>query len=156
MWYYSVAIMLKKLKIIPIKARYLLLILFLSMGFLPLQNTAICIDNDGHSEFEYVDKSSKKCSEFNLAVLENQIKSQETISSSEDHCGTCDDLLLSSNSFILKTINFNFNIIPSIIGNMGTYFSTNNALQNSIDFINHKTAFNSSTVLSIKSVKILC
>ena len=145
--------MLKRIRKVSTKTRYLLLILFLSIGFLPLQNTAICIDSDGHTEFEYVDKNSGKCSEFNLAKLHES--PADHMESSDEHCGSCEDLILSSSSFIQKTIDINLNIIPVLLGHMDTYLSNGNEGR-SLTYTSHKTAFNSSTSLSIKSVRILC
>jgi len=154
MWYYFLTIMLNRIKTVSKKTRYLILILFLSIGFLPLQNTAICIDNDGNTEFEYVDKNSGKCSEFNLAKL-NESHDTDHMGSSDEHCGSCEDLILSSSSFIQKTFDINLNIIPTLLGHMDTYLLNGNEGR-SFNYTNHKTAFNSSTVLSIKSVRILC
>ena len=136
--------------------KYLLIVLFLSIGFLPLENMALCIAKDGHAEIEIVDEYTKKCSDFNLTTKKNDTNPPINTTLSVDHCTSCVDLLLGSSEYTINTLQIDFNIIQSVIHEIDFQYSVNNVSKQHYLISNPKEVFNSSTVLSLKSVKILC
>ena len=138
------------------KLKYLLIFIFLSIGFFSFENIALCIDNGGHAEIEFVDTNSKKCAELTFSSHYNEIKFSNISNLSDNHCGFCEDLLIGNSSFTFSTYPIDLAIVQLI--NEGRDFDSlkNNIGKTNYDLLNHEKAFNSSTVLSIKSVKILC
>lgn len=146
---------MKKLKIIA-GYKNLFLAIFLLIGFLPLQNMALCIDDKGHAEFEYLNNSTKKCSDFSLTKQINKNQNEESITSKLDHCGSCNDLDISADKNILKAVQFDFDIGALFVFDFDFLYSPKRNIKE--DYHNSKKSFNldSPTLLSIKSVKIIC